>query len=351
MNVLRTALILTPLLAAPLAHAQNAARPTLPEALALAYRQGPDLAKAQTNLQDAQANLRAQTADPSVLIGALTQAQNAAALAEVQLGATRLTVMQNVVNAYLSLYETQQNVALYEAQAALDQRNVQMAEAKLQTRAGTSLDVSRAQNTLNTTRQNLANANAQLGVRASELARLFGQSSSQITPVAPPAPPELKTSLTTLAQGLYNRLPSVVQAQQQVAVGELNVRLYNNDYTPRLQLQTAQADLENARRDLANAQKSATTSLNDAYRSAQDTFKRIAIEQDNVKNAQTTLRQNQTRYQSGVISRLELQTSEVALQSAQYGLTQAVDAYWKALAALSVAAGIDVTGLVAKATP
>lgn len=337
--------------AAPAQPANPAAAPTLPQALALAYRQGPDLATAQTTLQDAQTALAARRADPSTLVPDLQGAQNAADLAAVQIGGTRLSVMQNVVNAYLALYETQQNVALLRAQAALDTRNLTVAQQRLAVRSGTSLDVSRAQNTLNTTNQNLANATAQLPVRANELARLFGQSSGQITAAAPPAPPALTAALAGLGTNLEARLPNVVQARQNVATAELNVRLSDNDYTPRRTLETARANLDNAQRTLANVQKTSATSLNDAYRAAQDAFTRIGIENEAVGNARTALEQARVRLASGLISAVELQTSEVALQNAQYALTQATDAYWRALAALSVAAGQDVTGLVAPALP
>ena len=322
---------------------------SLSQALTLAYRQGPTLSSAQTSLQTAQTTLKARQNDPSTLVADLTSAQNAARLAQVNLAATRLTVLQSVVNAYLSLYETQQNISLLTAQLNLDQKNLQVAQAKLQARTGTSLDVSKAQNTVNTDSQNLANANAQLTVLSTELSRLFAQSTSALTLQAPPAAPKLSATLAGLQNGLNGRLASVVQAQQAVASDQLTVQTSNNDYTPRLTLQSAQADLQNDQRTLANAEKTAASTLKDSYSAAQDAYSRIAIQQKAVTNAQTSLTQAQARYQSGIISKVDLQSSQVALQSAKYTLTQALDTYWKALAALSVAAGSDVTGLVAKA--
>lgn len=352
MRSLSRPLALSALLALHWAGAQTSssaavtASPTLQEAITLAYRQGPDVLNAQTALTNAQTTLTAAKADPSALTLDLTTDQQAYDLAVVTLPATRLSVMQNVVNAYLTLYETQQNIALLGAQANLDAKSVQVAQAKLQARSGTSLDVATAQNTLNTTQQNLANAQAQLSVNSAALAKLFGQSSADLRPKAPPAPPALSTTLNTLSQGLAARLVTTVQASQAVALAQLNVKLSDNDYTPRLTLNSAKTKLSTAQIDLANSQKAAVNSLTAAYRSAQDSFSRIPIAQKGVQNAQTTVNQNQVRFKSGIISAVEVQTSQVALQSAQYSLTQAQDNYWKALAALSVAAGTDVTGLV-----
>ncbi|MBB6099365.1 outer membrane protein TolC [Deinobacterium chartae] len=344
-NLLHAAAITALLSAAP-ALAQTASAPTLAQALALAYEQGPDLASARSELQDAQTSLKAVEADPSAVILDLTEARQTAELARLQLVSTRLGVMQNVVNAYLGLYETQQNIELYKSQVALDTKNLQVAQARLAARSGTSLDVSKAQNTLNTTQQNLANATAQLGVQRGALAKLFGQTAGQITAKAPPAPPALTVRQATLSSDLSERITSIVQARQALELAQLNVRLSDNDYTPRLTLEAAKTRLQIAQRDLQNAQKAAANSVVDAYRAAQDAYERIAIEQKDLQNAQTSLTQAQARYKSGVISQVELQTTQVALQSAQYAYRQAVDTYWKALAALSVASGLDVTGLV-----
>lgn len=343
------ALALSVLLALP-ALAQSASNsPTLVQALALAYRQGPDLANAQTSLDNARTSLAAAKADPSAVILTLTQDQQAYDLAAVNLQATRLTVMQNVVNAYLTLYETQRNIALLQAQVNLAAKNVQVAQGKLQAAAGTALDVATAQNSLYTAQQNLANAQAQLSVQSAALAKLFGQSSTDLTLKAPPAPPALKATLASLSQNLNARLSSTVQAAQALALAQLNVKLSDNDYTPRLTLQAAQANVTTSQNSLANAQKAAMNSLTAAYKSAQDAFSRIPIAEKAVANAQTTVNQDQVRFKSGIISAVQVQTDEVSLQSAQYALTQAQDNAWKALAALSVAAGQDVTGLVAEA--
>ncbi len=324
---------------------------SLPQAISLAYAQGPTYSSAQTTLQNAQATLKARQGDPSTLAADLTAAQNAVQLAQVNLTNARLTVLQSVVNAYLGLYETQQDVSLLTAQLNLDQTNLQVAQAKLQAGTGTSLDISKAQNTVNTDQQNLANANAQLTVQATELSRLFGQSTSTLTLQAPPSPVKLSASLTSLNQGLNARLPSVVQAQQAVASDQLTVKTSNNDYTPRLTLQNAQTALQNDQRTLANTEKTVASTLKDSFSAAQDAYSRIAIQQKAVTNAQTALTQAQARYQSGIISKVDLQSSQVALQSAKFTLTQAVDTYWKSVAALSVAAGADVTGLANVGNP
>ncbi|AWR87878.1 TolC family protein [Meiothermus taiwanensis] len=320
---------------------------TLVQALAQAYSRGPTLQSAQATLQNANLQLAALKADPSTLIVALTQAEQNARLAQVNLEATRLAVMQSVVNAYTNLYEAQQNVALFQAQVALNQRNLEVARARQAAGNATALDVARAQTTLDSSRQSLTNAQSQIPVLAAQLAALLGLSDlGNVTVAPPPNPPALEANLEALRNGLFERLPSVLQAQQAVELAQLNVKLADNDYTPAVQLNTAKTSLENNLRTLQTAQQNAQTSLTNAYQAAQSAYKNIALAQANLANAQKVVEQSQAALRAGTISALQLQTDQVSLRSAEYALVQALGSYWRALAAFSVAAGQDFTGLV-----
>lgn len=325
--------------------AQNAL--TLVQALSQAYSRGPSLQSAQATLQNATLQLNALKADPSTLIVARTQAEQNAKLAEVNLEATRLSVMQSVVNAYVGLYEAQQNVALFQAQVALNQRNLEVARARQAAGNATALDVARAQTTLDSSRQSLTNAQAQIPILSAQLATLLGVSDlGNFTTVAPPAAPVLQADLQALSRDLFTRLPSVLQAQQAVELSQLNVKLADNDYTPAVQLNSAKTSLENNQRTLQTAQQNAQTSLTNTYQAAQNAYRNIALAQANVTNAQRVVEQSQAALRAGTISALQLQTDQVSLRGTEYSLVQAQGSYWKALAAFSVAAGQDFTGLV-----
>ncbi|GEM87571.1 TolC family protein [Meiothermus granaticius] len=334
-----------------LGQAQSAPPTSLVQVLRQAYAQGPSLQSAQATLQNATIQLNALKADPSTLVVALTQAQQAYDLARVNLEATRLSVMQNVVNAYLSLYEEQQNVELLQAQVALNQRNLDVAKARQATGNATALDVARAQTTLDSSKQALTNAQTQIPILSAQLAALLGVGSlGNFTATAPEPPKNVQVDLEALNKDLFSRLPSVLQVQQAVDTAALNVKLYDNDYTPAVNLEAAKTSLANNQLALDTAQKNALTSLSNAYQTAQSYYKQIAIAQQNVANAQKVVEQDKVALKAGTISALQLQTDQVSLQSAQYSALQAMDSYWKALAALSVAAGQDFTGLVQAAS-
>jgi outer membrane protein TolC len=336
---LRLSAILLPLLITGFAQSNL----NLEQSLQLAFRQGPDLASQLTTLGNVKADLAAKEADPSTLIVPLTQARNSAALEQARTDLKRLEVTQSVMAAYLNLLEGQENLKVLEAQVALDSRNFEVAKTKLATKNGTALDVAKAENALETSRQNLSDAKAQIPILSSRLQTPLALNAAVLANAAP-AFKEQKIDLAGLEGGLDKRLPSLLQARQSVELAELNVKLSDNDFTPAATLRDYKAQLENAQRTLATGRTNALTSLRDANRQLQAALEKVRIEATDLKNEEQSYAQDQTRFKSGTISRLQLQQGEVALLRARFAYLQAVNAYQKALAALSVAAGVDVAG-------
>lgn len=331
--------------------AQGSSSLDLVGALKRAYGQGTELANAQTNLQNAQLQLKALEADPSTLVLQKTQAQQAVALDEVTVEATRLSVLQSVVSDYLALYEAQQNVALAKAQLDLASKNLQVAEAKFQDGNATSLDVSKARTAQQSAQQTLADAEAKVPVAEAQLANLLGVTNlGSVTVAPPPSFPKVDAKLADLETGLLQRLPKVVQARQSVALYTLQVKLYDNDYTPRLTLQTAKSSLDTAQRSLDTSQQNASTSLANAYQTAVHAYANIAISQQNLANTENVLKQDQAALEAGTVAALQVQTDQVSLASARFGLLQAEDTYRNALVTLSVSCGQDLTGLLKAAS-
>lgn len=339
------------LLTLALAFSPNAAAQavslTLDSAVTRALTSGPDVTTARANLQKAQATVRATRADPSAIITTLTQAEQGLSAADATLAGTKLNVAQTVVGQYLAAFEAAGRINLNAAQVALDERNLQIARARLQARVATQLDVNRAQTSLNQNRQELADARAGLPVLEAQLARTLGLNvGSDLRLTAPPAPPKLSVTLAALQSGLDKRLPTLVQAAQGAEFAALQVRLADNDYTPARTLQDAQVALDNARRDLEGAQRGANTGVRDAARAVGDAQERVDLARQSLANAQTTLTQTQARLRAGTAAAVEVQQAQVQAQQAAFSVTQAQGNLWRALAALSAASGSDVTGLV-----
>jgi outer membrane protein len=313
----------------------------------LAVERNADIASSRATLENARADLRVKEADPTTLVGALLLARNTAALEAVKLENKRLEVFGNVLTAYANLFEAQENLEVLEAQVLLDARNVEVAKAKLASKNGTALDVSKAESTLSSSRQSLADAKAQLPILSNKLEALIG-ANGDLKASEALALTTVKLDAAALESGLESRVSSVVQAAQAVGSAELNVKLSDNDYTPISTLRDYQTQLENAKRSLDSARSSAVTNLRDAIRSAGNSRERVTIASKDFENNKEGLAQDQQRFKNGTISRVQLQQSEVAALKSQYAFAQAINLYWKALSTVSTASGRDVIGLMSK---
>jgi outer membrane protein len=320
---------------------------TLESASKLSFERNADLATSRATLANARADLAVKEADPTTLIVPLTQARNTAALNAVQLEAQKLSVFSSVLTAYINLYEAQENLEILEAQVALDTRNLDIAKAKLAARNGTALDVSKAESTLSSSRQSLADAKAQVPVLSNRLELVTG-AKGDLSAAEKLPKQEFKLDATALENGLETRLGSVLQAAQSVALAELNVKLSDNDYTPPNTLRDNQNQLENAKRSLETSKANAVNSLRDAVRNASNARERVGISEKDLANAKANLDQDQARFKGGSISRVTLQQTELAYTRALYTQTQAINSYWRTLATVSTASGVEVLGIVTK---
>ncbi len=313
----------------------------------LALERNTDLVTSRATLANAQADLVVKESDPTTLIVPLSQSRNTVALNAVQLEGQKLSVFSSVLTAYINLFEAQENLVVLEAQVGLDGRNVEVAKAKLAARNGTALDVSKAESTLSSSKQSLADAKAQIPVLSNRLELVVG-AKGDLEASEGLAKLDVKLDAAALEAGLESRIASVVQASQGVALAELNVKLADNDFTPLNTLRDSQASLENSKRSLETSKANAVNTLRDAIRNASNAKERIVISAKDLDNAKSNLEQDQARFKGGSISRITLQQTELAFIRAKYSQTQAIDAYWRGLATVSTASGLDVIGLVAK---
>lgn len=343
MKPISPALALTLLAFNTLSLAQAATTTTLTNAVTQAMPIDPNVKTAQANLSQAQTTNQAAQADPSTLVAAKLNASNGVAQAQANLRQARLSSLQTTIQDYVALLEAQESVNLQTFQVQVYTKGVQVAQVKLGTGNATALDVQNAQNALSGGQQNLAAAQANLNLASSKLATQMGVS-GPLRAAGAPTFPKLNVSLAALQGGLKN-LNSLVSANNAVAAAQLNVKLASNDFTPAQTLQQAQTALANAQRTLQSTQQTTAQALASAYQNAQNVTELLKVAQNKEASAQKAYNQDSARYKSGTISAVDLQNTQLLLKQAQYARLQAQDNVLTALAALSVAAGQNLTGI------
>jgi outer membrane protein len=322
---------------------------TLEGSLKLALDRGSEIANSRASLETARADLTVKMADPTTLAAQMLGANQTLALEEVRFSSKRIEVLGNVSTAYFNLFEAQENIEVLQAQLGLDSRNLEVAQAKLSQKNGTELDVRKAQNTVASSRQNLANANAQIPTLSNRLEAVLGLGlKGDLRVSAPSKFAEIKFDLAALEAGLDKNVSSVLQSAQSVDTQELNVKLADNDYTAANTLRDAKTNLETAKRNFETAKKNAITTLRDSSRNVNNSLETVKLRQTDFQNDTDSLRQDQQRFKNGTISRVALQQTEVSAKRSEYNLFTAQNNYFKAINSLSSAAGIDVSKMLDK---
>jgi|GEM_PF-2345248 len=348
---LRSSLSLSLLLASstffPATLAQSAsATLTLERAVQQALNQNAEVLSAASALKQSQSTLAAKEKDPNAIVTELLSSRQAAQLAAVQLTFVRLEVTSDTVNEFFNYAENKDALETLTAQVKLSGRQLEIARARLAVKTSTPVEVQKAENDLAGARQQLTDATAVRPVIAARLARVLGLDKGSTPVIAePPALKARTISQVALEQNLDERVLSVVQAAQALEAAELGVKVTNNDYTAEQTQREARTGLENARRALNTATRKALTQTRDAFRSSQDALEGAAVASKARDTAERTLQNDTVRLQNGLIARIELEVSQLSALRASQQAAQAVNAYLRTLAALSLASGFDVTGL------
>ena len=88
------------------------------------------------------------------------------------------------------------------------------------------------------------------------------------------------------------------------------------------------------------------TQLRDAARGTLNALEQVRLRANDRENADEALSQDNLKFKGGTISRLQLQQTEVAALRSRFAYAQATNLYWRSVAGLSVASGVDQTGLL-----
>ncbi len=327
--------------------AQQQPRLTLDNAITNALEKNAEVNSAQSALRQATETARARNADPLAIITDVLQADQAAETARVNVQLARLDVVNDTTGEFLNLAESVDTVEVLTNQTKLLEKNLEIAKARLANRTGTTLDVQRAETELAGSRQQLADARAQRPIVAARLSRLLGLERGVEPQIADaPALRVRVIDLPALEQKLDERSASVLRAAQGLEFAELIVKISDNDYTPDQSKREAQTNLDNARRALGTERRKALTQLRDVHRSVLGALEGAGLAQKNAETAQKTLENDRVRLRNGLISRIQLESSELAAGRANADAARAANGYLRALTGLSLAAGTDVTGLV-----
>lgn len=309
------------------------------EAFEIALRNNKDLLSAKINLENAKLDYENKKKDPTTLILALKQAELNYKLEGLRYENTKLQVMQSVRNAYFNVLEAQAQVNLYKKQLEYYGEYLNATKAKFQVGNATSIDVQQAELNYYSAQNLLKSAENNLDIIWSQFWQVLGVSPMKDVALREP---ELKVFSFDLEK-LYNiaqeNLLSIVQAKNNVELYELQVKLYDNDYTPKATLISAKNSLDSAKMTLEQTLSSVKLTIAQRIEQVSASLKDIELQKKNLDLAQENYKIAKIRYEAGIITKIELLNSEINIIKAENTYYSSLHTYWKNLDNLFLSIG------------
>ncbi|ACK42118.1 MULTISPECIES: TolC family protein [Dictyoglomus] len=312
---------------------------SLEEAIDIALKNNGDLLVAKINLDNAFVDYENKKKDPTTLILALKQAELNLSLEKVRYENTKLQVIQNVRNAYFNVLEAQTQVKLYEKQLAYYEETFNATKAKYQVGNATATDVSQAELNYLSAVNSLKTAQNNLTIYWSQFWQTLGISPIEKVVLREPEMKVYNFNLDDLFNIAKENLSSLVQAKNNVELYELQVKLCDNDYTPKATLISAMNSLESAKKSYEQTLNSTKITIAQRLEQLNASLKDIEVQQKNLDLAKENYKIIQLKLDAGLVTKLDLMNAEINVIKAENNYYSSLHNYWKSLDSLSLAVG------------
>ena len=344
-RVLARSLFVLCFLALPLAHAL-----TLDEALQAAENR-PAVSAARIELRDAVINLERVQGDPLAVRNDILQAEQRLALARSSFEQTYYSALGEIASAYTNVLQGLKGVQVAQKGVAVNETSLNIAQIRLDNGSGTQLDLDEARTTLNETQNSLRSSRDNLNVAVNNLESILNRElqAESLEPIPDDylvQVPELQTVLDAAEEH-----PTVVQAEQQLELAQLNTELLDPSYASRSQLEGADTGLTNARESVQETKRGFRIQARNLYNSTESAQEAYQTEQEALSNTNERLQTQRQRFEGGLIARIELSQSELSNLQAELEALQARYGYLTSLLELQSGTLVDLSGPEVLDTP
>ncbi len=314
------------------------------EASLQAAENRPAVATARIELRDAVINLQRTENDPLAVRNDTLQAEQRLALARANFEQTYYSALQEIAAAYTNVVQGLKGVQVAQKGVAVNETSLEIAQIRLENGSGTQLDLDEARTALNEAQNNLRSSRDNLSVAVNNLESILArelqaENLESISDDYLAQVPELERVLNAAAQH-----PTVLQAEQQLELAQLNTDLLDPSYASRSQIDGAETGLTNARESVQETKRSFRIQARNLYNSAASAQETYQTEQEALQNANERLQTQRQRFEGGLIARIELSQAELSNLQAELEALQARYGYLTSLLSLQSGTLVDLGG-------
>jgi outer membrane protein len=306
---------------------------TFEQMLGLTLGANAEVFTAQAALDSATRGLARVQADPLALRVTLLQAEQAVSSAQQALKTAQLKAQNNAADAFAAAREADSSVTLAEQKLDIAQTEFDANSARIKAGAATNLDVERAQNALASAQRDLAAAQQSRTLAYASLASLLAipNTFSLEGAVSLGEVPDLETALANLET---NSL--VTQARQTFELAQAQLAAIDNAFSARSDVDLAKDEVARAETQVQEARRSVEITVQQSYNGVLVAQSRVQSAEAAFATAQADLTAQQTRFDAGSISLLDLKQSQLALVDSESQLEQAKHALANSLRGLEL---------------
>lgn len=304
---------------------------SLEECRSLALEHSASMLLAESAVEDAKLSLEQTEATnltkPSPT--SLYQAKMSLESASKNLEITKQDVILSTDQLYYSLLRAEHLVSISEQALALAERQFEIAVAKETVGMATKLDIMRAENQTASARNSLQSAilsrdlamvtlNQAIGFDSETILSLRDEFSYEKT-----GEPDLNASIEL---ALANRV-EIAQARSAVEIADMNVKLLDNNFTPRLTYERAKLAAADARVKFAEQQSKIALAVRQAYVALKQAEAKVELAGSKVSEARENLRITQLLFEADMATNVEVLSAQNQYTQSQIDAIQAIYDY------------------------
>jgi len=304
---------------------------SLEECRSLALEHSASMLLAKSSVEDAKLSLE-QTEATNLTKPSPTsvyQARMSLESARKNLEITKQDVILNTDQLYYSLLRAEHLVSISEQALALAERQFEIAMAKESVGMATKLDIMRAENQTTSARNSLASALLNKNLAMVALNQAIGFDPETILSPRDDFSYENTGDLDLNASiefALANRV-EIAQAQSAVEIADMNVKLADNSFTPRLTYERAKLAAADARVKLTEQQSKIAFAVRQAYVALKQAEAKVELAGLKVNEARENLRITQLLFEADMATNVEVLSAQNQYTQSQIDAVQAIYDY------------------------
>ncbi len=254
------------------------------------------------------------------------QARAALAVAQKNLAIAEQDVILATDQQYYSLLRAEHLVSISEQALALAERQLDIAIAKEKLGMATKLDIIRAENQAASARNSLDNAALNRSLAMATLCLAIGLPADTILRLRDDFSHEKTGELdldSCVEFALANRI-EIAQAQSAVEVANMNVRLADNSFTPRLTYERARLEAQDAEVGLAEQRNKIILAVRQAYVALKQAEARVDLSARKVLEAEENLRVTQLLFEADMATNVDVLSAQNQYTQSRIDSVQAI---------------------------